>query len=197
MFRVDNLFRAVSACGLALVVSACSSWNAGEELAIGAAQTPSASEVQTASRYFKEGAYGNASKHFRIAVEKEPGNPDAWLGLAASYDRLRRFDLADRAYSSARKLKGDTAEIMNNIGYSYLLRGELGRARQFMSAAYQRNASDPRIISNIETIIDRGRRRTPSIDRARARLPESHSHSRSEALRRDVPRSTRFGFRDP
>jgi Flp pilus assembly protein TadD len=30
----------------------------------------------------------------------------AWIGLAASYDRLGRFDLADQAYAAAAKLEG-------------------------------------------------------------------------------------------
>ena len=145
-------FRNFVFAGLCLALIGCSSARVGEEVAIGAVQTPGSADVQAASKHFKEGSYGSAAKHFQVAVEKEPKNPDAWLGLAASYDRLRRFDLADRAYKSVRKLSGDTAEVMNNIGYSYLLRGELGRARQFMSAAYNRNPSDPRILSNIETL---------------------------------------------
>ncbi len=141
------------AIGVAVMLAGCSTTaSIGEDAAIGAVQTPGADDVQVASKHFKEGSYGNASKYFKLAVEKEPKNPDAWLGLAASYDRLRRFDLADRAYASVRKLNGDTPEIMNNIGYSYLLRGKLGKARQFMSAAYARNSADPRIISNIQTL---------------------------------------------
>ncbi|MEL7543058.1 MAG: tetratricopeptide repeat protein [Pseudomonadota bacterium] len=142
----------LSAVILATALAACSSARIDEEVAVSPSATPGAADVRAASLQFKEGAYGNAAKHFKIAVEKEPKNPDAWLGLAASYDRLRRFDLADRSYKQARKLSGDTAEIMNNIGYSYLLRGDLPRARQFMSAAYERNTTDPRIISNIETL---------------------------------------------
>ena len=30
--------------------------------------------------------------------------PQAWLGLAASYDRLKRYDLADRAYLRLREI---------------------------------------------------------------------------------------------
>lgn len=152
MFRVVNSLRGALLCAAVFALGGCSTSGVGDEIAIGAVQTPGSDDVRTASQHFKDGSYGNASKHFRLAVEKEPNNPNAWLGLAASYDRLRRFDLADRAYASARKISGDTAEIMNNIGYSYLLRGELGRARQFMSAAYQRNSEDPRILSNIETL---------------------------------------------
>lgn len=153
MFSIKcGVFRTV-AVGVMLVLAGCSTTTSiGEDATIAAVQTPGANDVQLASKHFSEGSYGSASKHFKLAVDKEPKNPDAWLGLAASYDRLRRFDLADRAYASVRKLKGDTPEIMNNIGYSYLLRGKLGKARQFMSAAYSRNSTDPRIISNIETL---------------------------------------------
>jgi Flp pilus assembly protein TadD len=49
-------------------------------------------------KYFRTINCGLAEKHFRAAVEKHPRDAEAWIGLAASYDRLRRFDLADRAY---------------------------------------------------------------------------------------------------
>jgi Flp pilus assembly protein TadD len=39
--------------------------------------------------------YGLAEKHFRRAVETHPRDAEG-IGLAASYDRLRRFDLAAR-----------------------------------------------------------------------------------------------------
>lgn len=150
---------------VAASLAACASPRIDDEVPVSASATPGAADVRAASLQFKEGAFGNAAKHFKLAVEKEPKNPDAWLGLAASYDRLRRFDLADRSYKQARKLAGDTAEIMNNIGYSYLLRGDLPRARQFMSAAYARNTTDPRIISNIETL------NTMLVKRGQAPLP--------------------------
>ena len=49
-----------------------------------------------------KGNYGLAEENYRKAVELGPRDLDAWLGLAASYDRLKRFDLADRAYAQAR-----------------------------------------------------------------------------------------------
>lgn len=71
---------------------------------------------------------GLAEQHFRTAVEKNANDAEAWLGLAAAYDNLKRFDLADRAYDRAIRLSGRTFEIVNNIGYSYLLRGDRARA---------------------------------------------------------------------
>src|SRR3954468_3597424 len=47
---------------------------------------------------FNRDNYGISQRFFKDAVEKAPKDLTAWVGLAASYDRLRRFDLADQAY---------------------------------------------------------------------------------------------------
>jgi Flp pilus assembly protein TadD len=47
-----------------------------------------------------------AERYFRRAVETHASDAEAWVGLAASYDRLRRFDLADQAYAEAIRLVG-------------------------------------------------------------------------------------------
>ena len=86
---------------------------------------PSDEPLHLAIEHFNRGHYGLAEHYFQDAVEKAPKDITAWIGLAASYDRLGRFDLADRAYHSAIRLEGETVQILNNEGYSYLLRGEL------------------------------------------------------------------------
>src|SRR5262245_48046422 len=85
-------------------------------------------ELSLGKKYFRTSNYGLAEKHFRAAVEKHPRDAEAWIGLAASYDRLRRFDLADRAYGQAVGIVGTTVEILNNQGFSYMLRGDYKRA---------------------------------------------------------------------
>jgi len=67
-------------------------------------------------KQYRANNFGLAEKYFRHAVELHPRDAEAWLGLAASYDRLRRFDLADRAYGQAIRIVGPTAEILNNQG---------------------------------------------------------------------------------
>jgi len=49
-------------------------------------------------------------------VESDATDPEPWLGLAAAYDRLRRFDLADRAYKEAIGIPGQRTEILDNQG---------------------------------------------------------------------------------
>ena len=92
-------------------------------------------DLSIGKRYFRVGNYGMAERYFRKATETHPRDAESWLGLAASYDRLRRFDLADRAYGEAVKLAGATVEILNNQGYSYMLRGDYGRARAKLDQA--------------------------------------------------------------
>jgi len=102
--------------------------------------------------------FGTAEKHFRRAVETHPRDAEAWLGLAASYDRLRRFDLADRAYAQAVGILGPTAEILNNQGYSYMLRGDYARARDKLIAAQRRDPSNKYVANNLQLLEDSARK---------------------------------------
>jgi Flp pilus assembly protein TadD len=108
--------------------------------------------LRMGQEYFNRGIYGNAQQYFQRAVEKAPKDPSAWIGLAASYDRLARFDLADRAYREAIRLTGETTQILNNQGYSYMLRGKLGAAREKFNEALQREPDNPTILNNINLL---------------------------------------------
>jgi Flp pilus assembly protein TadD len=99
--------------------------------------------------HFARGSFGMAERYFRDAVEKTPKDPTAWVALAASYDRIARFDLADQAYRQAIKLAGATVRILNNQGYSYMLRGDLVRARAKFLKAYELEPNNPTIANNL------------------------------------------------
>jgi Flp pilus assembly protein TadD len=102
--------------------------------------------------HFNRGHYGIAERYFRDATEKAPKDPTAWIGLAAAYDRIGRFDLADRAYVYAIRLVGETTEILNNQGYSYMLRGDLVNARRKFLKAYEREPGNPTIANNLQLL---------------------------------------------
>src|SRR5262245_45045351 len=85
--------------------------------------------LKLAFEHFNRGSFGLAAQYFEDAVTKAPKDATAWIGLAASYDRVGRFDLADRAYGRALRLEGETTALLNNQGYSYMLRGKLVEAR--------------------------------------------------------------------
>ena len=113
---------------------------------------PSDDHVRAAKAHFRNGDYGLATERYRKAVEVAPKDADAWVGLAASYDRIRRFELADQAYSRAIRLVGTNTVILNNQGYSYLLRGDLRRARSKFLAAFEREPENPYIKNNLELL---------------------------------------------
>ncbi len=110
---------------------------------------PSDEPVRLGVQRFYEGEFGLAEHYFQDAVEKTPTDATAWMGLAASYDRLGRFDLADKAYAAAAKLVGYTANLLNNQGYSYMLRGDLRAARAKFDAALKRDPTNSAIINNL------------------------------------------------
>jgi Flp pilus assembly protein TadD len=109
-------------------------------------------ELAFGKKHFDAGNFTLAERHFRRAVELHPRDLEAWLGLAASYDRLRRFELADRAYDQAVKVAGPTAEILNNRGYSYMLRGDAKRARETLLEAQGKDPGNTYIKNNLELL---------------------------------------------
>jgi Flp pilus assembly protein TadD len=117
-------------------------------------------DLSVAKKYFRQGSYGLAERQFRKAVELHPKSLEAWVGLAASYDRLRRFDLADRAYAQAIRLAGETPEILNNQGFSYMLRGDYGRARTILLAAQAKDPASPYIRNNLQMLDQIVRKKT-------------------------------------
>jgi Flp pilus assembly protein TadD len=65
---------------------------------------------------------------------------------------LRRFDLADRAYEQAIVIAGPTVEIINNQGYSYLLRGDIKRARAKLAVARRKAPENKYVLNNIRLL---------------------------------------------
>jgi Flp pilus assembly protein TadD len=109
-------------------------------------------DLSIGKKYYRQGSYGLAERHFRKAVEMHPRDAESWVGLAAAYDQLKRFDLADRAYAQAVRLIGPTPDIMNNQGFSYMLRGDYGRARSMLVAAQAKAPKNPYIANNIRLL---------------------------------------------
>jgi len=111
-------------------------------------------DLSLGKKYYRASDFGLAEKHFRRAVEVHATDAEGWLGLAASYDQLRRFDLADRAYAQAIRLTGTTVEIINNQGYSYMLRGEYRKAAAKLAEAAKKAPENPYVKNNIRLLAE-------------------------------------------
>jgi Flp pilus assembly protein TadD len=121
-------------------------------------------DLSLGKQHFRQENFGLAEHYFRRAVESHPKDAEAWLGLAAAYDRLRRFELADRAYKQALDIAGASPELLNNIGYSYLLRGDYARARAKFNEARALDPKSPYILNNIK-LLEESARKGKSVQR--------------------------------
>ena len=114
-----------------------------------------AKHVAEGKNQYAAGHYGLAADAFAKSVELDALNPLGWLGLAASYDQIGRFDEADKAYNKVQQLIGATPSVLNNLGYSYLLRGNLDKSRATLAAAYANDPGNPYIHNNIDILNQR------------------------------------------
>ncbi|MEO1793908.1 MAG: tetratricopeptide repeat protein [Pseudomonadota bacterium] len=131
------------------VLPACSTNGVGDRFSAVGHDPAQARMLAEARELYARRAYGKASKLYEKSVELDAKSPSAWLGLAATYDQIGRFDLADKAYSRVTHLIGDTPQVLNNKGYSYLLRGRLDEAKHTLAAAYRGAPDDDHIKHNI------------------------------------------------
>ena len=119
-------------------------------------------DVRLGKKYFRGGKFGLAEASFHAAIEKHPGDAAAWIGLAVTYDRRSRFDLADRAYREAIRIAGPTVEILNDQGFSYMLRGDHARAREKLDAARAKDPANPEVRANLRLLEDAKREKRAS-----------------------------------
>ncbi len=128
---------ALGVLAAALAISGCQSASVDtmQTTALGQSRDPSAEDLAVGKQQFDDGNFGLAEKHFRKAVELRASNAEAWMGLAAAYDQLGRFDFADRAYEQLLDIAGRRPQIVNNMGYSHYLRGDRKKAKKLLLEA--------------------------------------------------------------
>ena len=151
-------FSAMAALAAVLIMSGCTTGSVDTTKTT--AIQPAAKDIDTSDlaqgkAQFRDANYGLAEKHFRKAVELKADNAEAWMGLAASYDELGRFDFADRAYGQLLKVAGRKPQIVNNMGYSQLLRGNRKKARALLLEA-KAGMADPTVVNANLALLNKG-----------------------------------------
>lgn len=159
-----QILKLVAAGAIALASSGCQltgeANDGSEELTSGITDSSSFGSapeqlwLQKAKTAYRNGNYGLAERHYRQAIEERHSNAEAWLGLAASYDRLKRFDHAERAYDQLIKITGHTPTVLNNLAYHQMLKGDFASARQTLHKAAELAPDNPYIKNNLD-LLDR------------------------------------------
>ncbi|MER0238389.1 hypothetical protein [Fulvimarina sp. MAC8] len=117
----------------------------------GASEGSQARKVEAKTQFRAEN-YNAAYDIFKEILDADPSDSDAWLGFAASADRLERFSASDDAYGKLAKLKPGDPTVYNNLGYSHLLRGNVKRAYAYLAQAKQLAPGNQRIANNLELL---------------------------------------------
>jgi Flp pilus assembly protein TadD len=108
-------------------------------------------------------AYGRAladNGNFKQAFDTlsnahTPANPD-WRILSVqgtTLDQMGKHDEARRYYASALKIVPEEPSVLSNLGLSYMLTKDLGKAEQVLRRAYGSAGSDPRIRQNLALVV--------------------------------------------
>ena len=105
-----------------------------------------------ARSHFRNSDFGYSASLYKRVVELSPKDPEGYIGLGASYDRLGRFDLSDRVYASLFALSGGTAQYYNNLGYSYMLRGSFQTALSNFRKAKALDPQNEVVANNLQIL---------------------------------------------
>lgn len=95
------------------------------------------------------GQYGLAIDGLNDVVARDPGNARALTLLAVAYGQLKRFDLADRYHGRALEVDPNSPVVLNNWGYSYLVRGDDRRATNLLERAIATSEGRPIVAANL------------------------------------------------
>jgi tetratricopeptide (TPR) repeat protein len=108
---------------LALLLSACSLGQVGEELegvpggyTFSEGDTAYAQDFRAAAGYLQRGNLVEAEAMYRELIEREPGNANAHIGLGSSLILQSRYQEAIAAYTAALEISPDSAEAFVGLG---------------------------------------------------------------------------------
>lgn len=127
--------RSVLALSTMIACAACAAAEFSPRL-VAAATTPDAGSDETvrlAEVQFRRGNVALALQHYRKAMRAAPANIDAFIGVAACYDRMGRFELSRRYYEEALALDPSDRRVRHNFALSLRLQGREGEAARFLA----------------------------------------------------------------
>ena len=100
----------------------------------------------------KLGRVPAAQQMAECAVESGPTSWRAWNARGVVADLTRDWKVADESYARARELSPKEATLLNNMGWSKLLRGDWPAALPLLEQAAALDPSSQRINDNLELV---------------------------------------------
>ena len=134
---------------------------------------------------------GNFEQAFDVLSQAHsPEDPD-WRILSvqgAVLDQQGKFEEARQYYASALRIVPDEPSVLSNLGLSYLLSKELGKAEEVLRKAYSHAQNDRRIRMNLAVVLGLEGRMAEAENIARANLPVDEATANVAELKRLLAR---------
>lgn len=96
--------------------------------------------------------YVAAETELMKAKPFKTGDERALMALAVAADMQGDFKLSDRAYEILLTRSTDQVMLFNNMGYSYMLRGNLVQAASYLKEAARRDPKNPVTQNNLKML---------------------------------------------
>lgn len=105
-----------------------------------------------------EKRYAESAAAYDSAIKATPENKASTWALyysrGISYERDKKWELAEKDFRKALELKPDEPNVLNYLGYSYLDRGEkLQEARKLIEAAYAKRPDAAEIMDSLGWVL--------------------------------------------
>ena len=113
------------------------------------------SSYKKGKQLFTEGKYGLALEAFRQANAQNPNSVNVLNGIAACYDQLQRYDLANSYYFKALKVQPNSVKTLNNLAYSYMLQNRYADAQKILQLALSYKPDNARSTHNLGIVYSR------------------------------------------
>jgi tetratricopeptide (TPR) repeat protein len=106
--------------------------------------------IEQGRAFLVTGQYGLAVDALSRVLHDQPASVRALNLIAEAYDRLHRYDLADRYHVEALAIDPNSLAALNNWGFSYLVRGDRARAKGLLERAEAIKSDNPVVLANLQ-----------------------------------------------
>lgn len=100
----------------------------------------------------KEGRLDEARRSYELALAARPDDPDVHHRLAVVADKQQMFGAADDHYEAALRRRPRDPNLLSDIGYSHILRGDDKRAEKTLREALAVDPSHQGAMLNLSTL---------------------------------------------